>query len=53
MAGSHLDYGFVEAIATPKLASRRSDPGVESWVPARATVRVGSMAEPRPDSKAI
>ena len=30
-----------------------SNPGVEFRVPARATVRVGSKAEPRSDSKAI
>jgi hypothetical protein len=30
-----------------------SDPGVELLMPSRATVRVGSKAEPRPGSKAI
>jgi hypothetical protein len=30
---------------------RECDPGVESWVPAWATVRVGSKAEPRSGSE--
>ena len=36
-----------------RLPSWRSTPGVESSVPARATVRVGSKAEPRSGSKAL
>jgi len=55
---SAADFSFSGKAPSTGTRSRRPlsahcDPGVEFWVPARATVRVGSKAEPRSGSIAI